>query len=203
MAILLGMAMILTDFVMLISARKILIESEISRAYLFISAIENLLEKEMPDCTRVNHFLQDSGYIRAITSDSRGNTVCTAGTRCAFDTELQTLVREAVLSGKRITRSFGTVRGIFWKQKQYLTVSSPLSREGKTAGGAAVVLPLERVYAPLRLSQQMISVYILINLIVLTLVGLQRLSKITVKPVQNLLKRAEEWSDTGDFFFSE
>ena len=210
-AILLGIAMILTDFVMLISAQKILIESEISRAYLFISAIENLLigsegslEKEMQDSvcgTRLNNFLQDSGYICAMTADIRGNPICTAGIRSAFQTEIQSVVREAVLSGNKITRSFGTARGILWKQRQYLTVSSPLFHEGKTMGGVCLMLALERVYVPLRLSQQMLSVYILINIIVLTLIGLLRLSKVTVKPVQNLLKRAEEWSDTADFFF--
>ncbi len=103
---------------------------------------------------------------------------------------------------KKITESFGTIWGVFRTQPRYLIMAAPLFRKGNIVGGAGVVLPLEGVYVILRRSQQILFIYILINTLVFTLMGLGRLSRIIVKPLHRLLKRAEDYRDDADFFFT-
>lgn len=215
LAILLGIAMMLIDFVMVISVQKILLDSEVRKGYLFLSAVQNNLktvsesQQQFPisafrdNLNDLFHDLYgDAGISCVMFIDTDTNPpVCFGGTACVLYDELELLIREAVRSGEKISRSFGTIWGIFWKQRQYVILASPLFRKQEKAGGAGVILELEGIYILLRRAQQVLFVYIFINTVLLTLIGLYRLSKITVKPLHKLLKRAEEFQeDTTDVF---
>lgn len=208
LAILLGIAMILIDFVMVMSVQKILLRSEIQRGYLLISAVEThlpsspALEYKLSDNADI--LLDESGFSCAMVLDADMSLVYFKGSDCVSEGKLRAAAAQAIRSGEKAVKSFGTIWGVFWKQKQYLILSAPLSRNGHIAGGSSVVLPLEGIYMVLRRTQQILFIYILINTLVLTLIGFYRLSKVTTKPLHSLLKRAEEYrEDTDSFFLSE
>ena len=213
LAILLGIAMILVDFVMVMSVQKILLRSEIQRGYLLISALETHLpssshasEHKPPNSLSDNadKLLRESGFSCAMVLDVYMNPAYFGGSDCVSEKDLREAAVEAIRSGEKNVKSFGTIWGVFWKQRQYLILSAPLYRNGHITGGSSVVLPLEGIYMVLRRTQQILFIYILINTVVLTLIGFYRLSKVTTKPLRSLLKRAEEYrEDTDSFFLSE
>ncbi|HHC25187.1 MAG TPA: hypothetical protein ENK58_07240, partial [Desulfobacterales bacterium] len=186
LAILLGIAMVLVDFVMVMSVQKILLRSEIQRGYLLISALETHLpssshasEHKPPNSLSDNadKLLHESGFSCAMVLDVYMDPAYFGGPGCVSEKYLREAAVKAIRSGEKNVESFGMIWGVFWKQRQYLILSAPLYRNGHIAGGSSVVLPLEGIYVVLRRTQQILFIYILINTIVLTLIGFYRLSK--------------------------
>ncbi|WP_207678571.1 sensor histidine kinase [Desulfonema magnum] len=212
--------MILIDFVMTMSVQKILLESEISKGNLLLSAIEthliNSSESSKNNITNLTpssdsgtnfnvhltHLSDESGCSCAMVLDINKNQIYFHGTDCMLQDKLQAMTSETIGSGKQITESSGTMWGVFRTQRRYLIQAKPLLRKGNIVGGTGVVLPLEGIYVALRRVQQILFIYILINTFVLTLMGVRRLSRIIVKPLHRLLKRAEDYRDDADFFFT-
>ncbi len=204
------MAMILTQFVMIILMQKALIRSEISRGYAFLSALEvnnKIYSKSknviMPwdfqdDFAKV---LADSRFSCILVMDENQNIVYSGGKGCKLHGELETMARETIQSGKKITRFFGSTLGGVWRQGQDMIVSAPLIREGRVVGGGSITLPLTGMYEVLGQTQYILLIYILVNTVVFAFIGFYLMSRVIVKPLQRLVKRAEEYQDDDEMFF--
>ena len=210
LALLLLIAMVLIDFVMIIVAQKALLRSEISKGDVFISGIGSNFDVfsesknvALPSAYHKNldRRLQYAGFSCAVVMDADKNQIYSGGSNCALQGELQALAGQAIESGEKTTRFFGSTWGIFWEQSQNLVVSAPLLKKDQIAAGVSIVLPLERIYKTLRKTQYLLLVYILVNTAVLTLIGLYRLSRVTVKPLQTLVRRADGYQEDGETFF--
>ena len=210
LSVLLVLAMILIDFVMIITAQRDLLKSEISRGYTFISGIEakRMIFSEQENIKAHSDFqddfgrmLKDAGISCAMVMDANNNRVFYDGESCTLQDELETLTRQTIQSGEKSTRYFGSTWGVYWKQNKNLLVSAPLLREKSAIAGAGIVLPLEGIYEILRRTQYILLAYIFINAVVFTLVGLYWLSRLTVKPLQRLVNRAEEYREDDEAFF--
>ena len=210
LAMLLLLAMILIDFVVIIITQRVLLQSEISRGYGFISGIEASFmifsepENVIAHPDFKNYFdriLNNAGFSCALVMDPKNNKIYSNGQNCALLNELEILTRQTIRSGKKATRFFGSTWGVFWKQSQNLIIAAPVFREGNAIAGASIVVPLERIYEILRRTQYILLVYIFANAVVFTLIGLYWLSRITVKPLQRLANRAEEYREDDELFF--
>lgn len=210
LAVLLVLAMILIDFVIIITVQRVMLRSEISKGYLFISGIESSIANNAESIKKIRNYnfkgkfiasLNEAGYSCGLILDKNEYNIFYDGQGCSLQRELEILARQSMMFGTRITRYEGTKWGVFWQQSRYLIVSAPILRKGKAIAGISVVLPLEKIYSSLRKTQYIISVYILINTVVLTLVGLFRLTSLTVKPLQRLVKRADEYQEDDEMFF--
>ena len=209
-AVLLVLAMILINFVIIIAVQNILIRSEISKGNFLISSIENELinfdktGKIFSDLdlkAKLNKMLNESGFSCAVILDRKEDQIYFNGKSCDLQDEIKMLAKRAVQSGEKITEFLGTSWGVFWKQSRFLIISAPLFRGEDIIGGASVVLKLEEVYGQLRHTQRLIFIYILVNAVIFTFFGLYRLSKVTVKPLNRLIKRANEYREDDELFF--
>jgi signal transduction histidine kinase len=63
------------------------------------------------------------------------------------------------------------------------------------------MVPLDTVRHTLRHIQHVLLIYILVNTVILTLLGIFWLNKLTVKPIQRLVRRAEEYRESEDAVF--
>jgi two-component system NtrC family sensor kinase len=210
LAILLLLAMVSIDFVMVMMVQRDMIRFEITRGNLILSAIETKMNtfSRFEDNTEHSSTLDDldrmiaeEGFSCTLILDGNNRPIYSDSRRCPFKDELESFTRQAIASGKQATRFLGTTWGVFWKQSQNLIVSSPLFREGNIIAGASIVLPLERIYKIHRRSQRTLFIYILVNTVILTFIGLYRLSMLTVKPLNRLVKRAGEYNDDDEIFF--
>ena len=204
--------MILIDFVLIISVQGILLKSEISKAHLFISAVENNLSlSSQGEGIMLNSFLEDSfnkmfdesGIFCTLILDKERKQIYFAGNCIPFQNELTASVRDAIASGKQDSVYSGTTWGVFWWQKQRLMLSAPLMKHNRIVAGIGIVVQLEGIYALLRRTQYYMLIYILINTVFLTLIGFYRLSSVAVKPVHKLLQRTEDYRESDlDAIFS-
>ena len=62
-------------------------------------------------------------------------------------------------------------------------------------------MSLAGVYGILRRTQHVLFIYILVNTVIFTLIGFYRMTRIAVRPLQRLVKRAEEYQDDNEMFF--
>lgn len=209
--IILLLSMVLIDFVMIIIAQKDLIRGEISKGNLIISAMENNLidyfESEKVGMhvdfqKDLDTMLSKAGFFCAIVQDKNNNQIFSKEKDCTIRDELKRLTQETIQSGERKTEYIGTTWGVFWKQKRDLIISSPLFKNGSIVAATSVAKNLSGIYQTMRRSQQILAVYIFINTFILTLIGIYRISKIYIQPMHRLVKRAEEYKEDDDIFFS-
>jgi len=210
LAILLAVAMLLIDIIMVITAQRDYVQSAISKGYLLSSDIEKHLIKA-PDSDnlilppdyidKLGSIIHMAGFSCAIIQNRNSNMIYPDSPNCPLFDELKVIAKESIESSKKIARLTGTAWGVFWMQNRYLVVSAPLFIDGCAEAGACIVMELEDIYKVLRRTQKILFVYFVINLFVLTLIGLNLISNIAVKPVQRMAKRAEEFREEDDFFF--
>ncbi len=210
LVVLLVIGMVLINFVVINVAQKVLLQSEISKGSIFLSGLENsfnaLSKSENFSIDSdyrhvVDGMLSDAGFSSALMIDANSNEIYSDGNRFALRGELKAFTQQTLQSGKKNTRLVGSTWGVFWKQSQNALVSVPLFKNGSVVASASVVVPLENVYKNLRQTQYLLFIYILINTIVLSLIGFYRMTKATVKPLQRLVERADEYREGDEIFF--
>lgn len=209
-AILLIVAMFLIDLIMIITAQSILVKSEISKAYLILSDVENHIsitddqERLFIDpayAEKLGKILKAAGFSCLFVQDINFNILYSDGSNCLLSDDIRIITKQAVKSLDKTVRYAETTWGVLWMQDRYLMISVPLSVNGKVQAGAGIVMELENIYSVIRRSQKVLVVYLIVNAFVLTLTGLYFVSKIAVRPVQQMLKRAEEFREEDELFF--
>jgi signal transduction histidine kinase len=190
--------------------QKALIRSEISKGYALLSGIRlnHTHDSNSKDIIAPSDFQDD--FIKMITEigfscilimDEYQNRVFSGGKSCDIQGELEAVTRQTIRSGIKNTRFFGSTWWGVWKQGQDMIISAPLIREGRVVGGSSAALSLTGVYEILGRTQHILLIYILVNTVVFTFIGFYRLTRISVRPLQRLVKRAEEYQDDNEMFF--
>ncbi|MBU3946839.1 MAG: hypothetical protein KJ826_01280 [Proteobacteria bacterium] len=209
-AILLIVAMFLIDFIMIITAQHGLIKSEISKANLILSEVENHISIdedrknlfiEPAYSERLEKILKEAGFSCLLVQDKNSNILYSGGLNSLLSDEIRNITKQSVKSLNKTIRHIGTTWGVLWMQDRYLMISVPLLVNGEVEAGAGIVIELENIYSVIRRSQKVLIIYLMINAFVLTLIGLHFVSKIAVKPVQQMLQRADGFRDEDGFFF--
>jgi two-component system NtrC family sensor kinase len=210
-AFLLLSAMVLIDLVTIVTVKRELIRSEVIKAKLLLKSFEHsLLNGILPDSGRSDlspgsimaKMVGDPQLAATIVLDNRGEQVFLHRKPDEASDWLQQLTKQSMAAGKQTTHVSGSIWGLFWKQKSRLMLTAPLLKKGETIGGIGIVLPLERVYQALRNSQRIFLIYLVINLIILTFIGLHRISKLYLLPLARLAKRAEDYKEDEDLMFA-
>ena len=211
LAMLLLLAMVLINLVSMVTVRRELIRSEVSKANLFLTLLMDDLSITSAGITeaaglrpesRLNKMITDSQIAGALLMGTNGEKAYLGQQSEISERELVTYTKQAIFTGKKTNHFIGTTWGIFWSQKAKLILSARLSNNNVTVGGVSIVLPLVRIYNALRHSQQIIFVYILINLVILTYLGIYRISKLYLLPLGRLAKRAEDYKEDDEIIFS-
>jgi two-component system NtrC family sensor kinase len=211
MAFLLLVAMLLIVLVTMVTVKRELIRSEIYRANILLASLEeNLLNaKSVPDATAeyvpepfITKMINDSQISSALLLGTKGDQVYLGRQSASSAEELVGFTKAAIAAGKKKIHFFGTSWSIFWQQKARMILSAPLIKRGVRLGGISIVLPLDRVHHTLKRSQRLLFIYIFINLIILTFVGIYRVSKLYLQPLARLAKRAADYKENDDLIFS-
>jgi signal transduction histidine kinase len=210
LAVLLFAGMILIAFVMMSTYQKELIAFELSKADIFAASIENSLhylvtsEKPSIDSNTKKHFeeiLGKADYSCLMIRKIAASNIYSSGENCSLDKELEGLVDTSLKTGEMEKRMSGTTWGTLWKGSQSMLVAVPVIKDGNVVASIGLVKNLGEIYSILRRTQHLLLIYIIVNTIILTIVGLYRLSRITVRPLKRLVTRAEDYREDDEMFF--
>ena len=123
-------------------------------------------------------------------------TVVYAGMTAA-PPELAEVIGEVVQANRHIVRFAGaTVGGIFFGNKQLL-IASPVKAQGAAAAGLGLIIDITTASQLVFQHGKIIFAWILINVLLLTIIGLSRLDRLIVRPLERLVKTSESY-DYGD-----
>lgn len=212
LAVLLMFSMALIGFVMIMTEQEALVRAEISRGYAVISGIETgfMMSSNPKDVPTDSGFqaglrklVKDAEFSCVLVLHTPKNRTYLDGKTCGLYDELESLALQTVQTGLKTTRFLGSAWGVFWRQSKDLMIAAPLFQNGRVVGACSIVMPLGGIYKVLRRTQYILLIYLFVNTLVFTIIGLYRLSRITVKPLRKLVKRAEAYKEEETFFLYE
>ena len=211
MAVLLLLGMISINLVTMMTAKRDMVRSEISKANQFLTTVaEHLAANHTQGDSRAAINARAGLHALISTTDSATLMVLDPGERqIVFGPNQNMMLKElhrnsraALRKGQNSVQFTGSTWGVFWPEKSHLLVSIPASANNKILAGMTVAWPLEKVYASLRHSQKFLFLYIVINATLLTFFGIYRVFKLYLQPLSRLARRAEEYREDDDILFS-
>jgi len=210
LAVLLILAMVLIDLVMTATLQKELLRTEIAKGQLVVNSLEQRLQALdiSSDTLIAASFrgelirLQDAvGFLEMVVVDRKDRVLHLGSIQAPLRGKLESLARQAFETKISERQFFGDTWGVFWKRDKYMAHSAPLYADGVVVAAISMALPLEGIYQQLRDIQRIILIYISINAGLLSLIGLLRISRIAVRPMLRLLKRAESFQEEDTLLF--
>ena len=210
-AILLFVAMLLINIVTVMTAQRDIIRKEVSKGQFILSSLIgdlltclNFDSDATPSISRarVNRMLAEAGVSGALILGKHKGQVVFGNSPKSLQDVLVKYSRQVLQSKTKEIHFFGTTWGVFWKQRRYLILSSPLLTDDQAPASASIVLPLEGIYKSLRRSQKMLFIYLFINTVILAFIGIYRLSKVYFQPLARLARRAEDYREDDEMLFS-
>ena len=210
-AILLFVAMLLINIVTVMTAQRDIIRKEVSKGQFILSSLIgdlltclNFDSDATPSISRarVNRMLAEAGVSGALILGKHKGQVAFGNSPKSLQDVLVKYSRQVLQSKTKEIHFFGTTWGVFWKQRRYLILSSPLLTDDQAPASASIVLPLEGIYKSLRRSQKMLFIYLFINTVILAFIGIYRLSKVYFQPLARLARRAEDYREDDEMLFS-
>jgi signal transduction histidine kinase len=210
-AILFFVAMLLVNVITVMTAQRDIIRNEVSKGQFLLSVIKTDLLKSLKLETaspatssraQVFQLLTEAGVAHALVLGRNDERIFFGSPPGALQDQLMKHTGSVLRSKKHTANFFGTTWGVFWKQRRNLILSTPLLQNDRALGGASIVLPLEEIYQSLRRSQKMLFIYLLINTVILTFIGIYRLSKVYFQPLARLARRAEDYREDDEMLFS-
>jgi signal transduction histidine kinase len=210
-AILFFVAMLLVNIITIMTAQRDIIRKEVSKGQFILSTVKPDLIKSLkfgmdahPTSSRARVFqlLTEAGVSNALVFGKNNERILFGDMSRTLQEELMKRSRKVMRSKMHEANFFGTTWGVFWKQRRDLILSAPLLQNDEPLAGASIVLPLEGIYQSLRRSQKMLFIYLFINTVILTFIGIYRLSKVYFQPLARLARRAQDYREDDDMLFS-
>ena len=115
---------------------------------------------------------------------------------------LSTSMQQALLNKTEQTSFLGRTWGVFSPQSHYFIIATPLPDNRFQAGAiVGTAFNLEKFYAAQRQRQQFLLIFTFINIAILTFLGTAAISRLTLRPINRLIKRTEEYGEENEFAF--
>jgi two-component system, NtrC family, sensor kinase len=204
---LLLVGMVLIDLVLLMVLKNQLFLFETQKAHHYLQQFQNKLAGTT--LLQTTHALEIEPLLNILPlyDDKKclGLTVndhfFSAGS-CNFEHIIKRYIRLAVKTGQKQQTMEGRSWAVFQRGAQFLLVTAPIRWQEEIVGGAGLMVPLAPLYSILRHSQKILGLYLLINLIILSIGGYYLISRMFLRPIKRLAARAEQYDEDGESLFS-
>jgi len=202
LVIVLFLALILLDIVMMKMTERDMVNAEIHKATLLVRTMEH--DINIPLTTHpyqtIRHLSERNYLSAALITDASGGIIFETKIGRKERNTLLSLARESLQRRKDVTFISSTGWGIFPLRRGELFLASPILHENKFVGVASLQIPLHELYGTIRRTQKIVLAYIVLNTLFFALFGFYLIHRSTIRPINRLMKRAEEFKE-GDTFF--
>ncbi len=203
LAVLLTIGMVLINLVVTIFWQRSLMGAEVEKARSALSIVADMSEK-MPACEEtfsqqtLEHLSQrlEASCIMFATA---AGVAASAPERCVpQDIILQEKLRQVISTGAVSTSTIGTGPDIPLFSRLRLVLAVPIQLGGDQQGAIGAVLSLQSVYEQIGQGRYIAYIYILVNVIILTTIGLFRLVQVVVRPIEHLVSLTNTYQNDED-----
>jgi two-component system, NtrC family, sensor kinase len=111
-------------------------------------------------------------------------------------------IKTALRDGRPIIQEQDYAWQIFWWHPQVVYIAVPIFSKDQIQGVIAAILPMTALQQQIERYHKPIYLYILINTVVLTIVGLYRIFRLYLRPIDRIVHQADDFHEDIDPFFS-
>lgn len=104
-------------------------------------------------------------------------------------------------AGEEVVRIAGSAVGGFVFGGRRMIFAVPLELQGHSGLGMGMVVDMKSAYQLFQEHQRIIVAYMLLNIIMLTVIGLFRMINLVVRPIERLVRISETYGLSGDLSF--
>lgn len=214
LAFLILAGMLLMNVIMLKLMERELIKGKVHTGRILLGALERetanlageaMLWDEMNSKGRAkkrfSEMLAEGGFTEILIVDKEGKTVFAMGMEENGDQDALLFCRQTLATQNWSYAFYGSTWGVMWLSHEKLRVSSPLIMHGRAVGAITIGSELLPIYRDLRKTQKLIIVYVVLNTLVLLIFGLFLLSRTLIRPIQRILRTAEQFKEGESFPF--
>jgi signal transduction histidine kinase len=209
LVIILLSGMILLDVVMIRMTERGMLKAEIEKGEVLLHAIEQDMithykrQKAIyPSYQNLHHLLDETHLSAAIIINANGNILFEPEIREEDKKILVNLARRSLKIGENSMKFSGTRWGILPLKRGDLFLASPIIHGKRIIGVTSVQIPLRNMYRTIKKSQKIVIFYILLNTIFLSLFGFYLIFRSIIRPINRLVRRAEEFKEGEAFLLS-
>lgn len=210
-AILVLLSAIITDVLVVVVVQSILVRQEVDQSRKILKAIGHYIldrdtdGQQTPSSAELNTAGQLASATHLTTvqvTDQPGHTryqqknalypvkMLTGATQYTLDREEQTVQNVSMQwSG-------------FWWHPQAVIISIPIQMKAQFRGAATGMCSLSPIYQQVSRFNKPILFYIVINTLILTIIGLYRIFRLYLRPIDRIIRQADDYHEDGDLFFA-
>jgi len=209
------LGMLLLDVVMIKMAERDMVNAEKRRGTLLLRTIEHtmvtnyMIQREGSNHATSSFFrglqqvIDTSNLSAVLLVDAFGTAVFQTEMRQGDREALSALARESLETRmKSSDLSTWGVLPFLPLRRGHLFLASPIVSGTEVLGAASVQIPLAGMYSTIRRSQKVVFFYILLNTLFLALFGFYLLHRSIIRPINRLVRRAEEFKEGETFLLS-
>lgn len=193
-------------FVTVVFWQRSLVHAEEKRVELAVSSVEQVLagvdgksEEISSDWLRV--FVEDGQLsLDGLSYYNGRQCVSYPGPECVGD--IERLVRACALTQQESCVTRNSIWAALTPGGKTLIVARPVSLGGGAGGSLAAVVELAPIYAAFRSEIKLVAVYVVINIIIFTVIGLYRMIGLVVKPIERMVRISESYTVSDGARFS-
>ncbi len=204
LAILLTIGMLLTTLVITIFWQQSLLRGQREKSRAILSTVANMASQTEDD----NVLLSPEGLLN-LQNDlgasclmlSINNHRTSIPHQCGPEEEaLQHNIEAAISTGLASTQIIDAKPGLPFLRDQTLITALPLEQPGRY-GAIGAAISLQPVYAQVSQGRRLAYIYILVNVIILTTIGLFRFIQMLVRPLEHLVTLTDNYQNAETSLF--
>jgi len=116
--------------------------------------------------------------------------------------QLQAAAEVVLRTGHGHTEPIGSAWAVYWWQPKAFLIAQPIMHGDRVRGCAAAIVPAVSLYTRLRQYNKPVFIYIALNTLILGMVGLYRIFRIYLRPIDRIVRQADDYSQDEDLFFT-
>ncbi|MFZ1985371.1 MAG: ATP-binding protein [Desulfatitalea sp.] len=202
-AFLVLLSAIFTDVLVVLIVQGVLVRNRLHQERTLMETAGRLvLDRPPGSALSPTDALAQGEWTAVLMVDARGRHMYAIGDE-TYTLPRLTAGTAAALASQTIQYDhMGLIWAVFWWHPRAVLVSVPVGRDGLLLGAMASVVPLAPVYDKLRQYNKPVFIYILINTVVLSFVGLYRIFRIYLRPIDRIIHQADDYGRDEDLFFT-
>jgi signal transduction histidine kinase len=210
-AILLLVSAILTGVVVFLITQGVAVRNHIDQQERLLRALSVPVLKSQAQpsgetgsapATLVSEFSERMSLSAVLYSDKSGKTRLYYNPQSLHDRLLRDAIQTTLQQGAPQRHYLDLDWAVIWWHAKTVIVTIPIDDNYQIIGAGGAVISLEPVFSRMLNFRLLIILYIIINSMVLTLLGLYRIFRLYLRPIDRMVRQAETYGDDDDFLFS-
>lgn len=202
-AFLVLLSALFTDVLVVLVVQGVMVRSRLSEERTLMETLGNLVLAPPPGAAPAPaDVLGQKNWTAVLCVDAGGHHLYALSNETYTLADLTAGTGAVLKSGAGRSDSLGLTWGVFWWHPEAIRVATPIGPNGAVRGAMASIVPLAPVYDKLRQYNKPVFIYILINTVVLSFIGLYRIFRIYLRPIDRIVRQADDYGRDEDFFFT-